>query len=390
MHQADFFGGCDLQTSLIIDLLVDSRVLAASVLQTEILLSAAEAILSSFSIRGQADVGVRTAVRLLLPHSPPKRIGDEICYEPCIAAMIYQTVSHRFPQSDSEAQGLLNLCEEMINRGSARIADACESLAFCRATFHASKDDISKHMYWLMRGIEVMTTWLPEDYRRALGFASRRHFDTMCEESADGLLSCLAAVSCSNGDDREKLTEATGLALERASTVLQSVLDDGSMTAPLKDSVEVALLYHIVQIANEQAENNHKKVAAQIISCLEEKPSVGAAITVANSKMYFKLLQIAASILSEEETASSDNSMSSASCAFSSDGLHILMVRLNQVMFWEGESSNRTDYFTAVQMKLCNGLMRALATAGLHAEEKKDAGVISLEDEVALMLGAAV
>jgi hypothetical protein len=34
--------------------------------------------------------------------------------------------------------------------------------------------------------------------------------------------------------------------------------------------------------------------------------------------------------------------------------------------------------------------MRALATAELHAEEKKDAGMISLEDEVALMLGAAV
>jgi hypothetical protein len=59
-------------------------------------------------------------------------------------------------------------------------------------------------------------------------------------------------------------------------------------------------------------------------------------------------------------------------------------------MFWEGESSDQTCYFTALQMKLCNGLMRALATAGSHAEEKKDAGVVSIEDEVALMLGAAV
>ncbi|KAL7511013.1 hypothetical protein ACHAXN_007948 [Cyclotella atomus] len=384
MYQTDLVCGCNLQTSLISNLLIDSGVMALPVLETEILLSAAEAILSSFSIRGQADVGVRTAVRLLLPHSPPKRIGEEICYEPRIAAIIYETISHRFPQSDAEALGLLNLCEEMINRGSARIADACESLAFCRATQHASNRNASKCMYWLMRGIEVMTVWLPEDYRRSLGFACRRHFDALCEESADGLLSCLAAVSRSNGDDQEKLTRTTGLALNRASTVLQAVLDDDSMTTPLKDSVEVALLYHIVEIANEQAESNNEKVAAHIVSCLEEQPSGGAAITLANSKMYFKLLQIAASILSEEEKTS-DDSMSSASCAFTSSGLHILMV-----MFWEGKTSEHTDYFAAVQLMLCKGLMRALATAGSQVEVKQAARVLSLEDEVALMLGASV
>ena len=383
---------CCLQTCLISNLLVDSKVLDLQSTQTEILLASAEAILSSFATQGQSDVGVRTTVRLLLPPAPPKRIGEEICYEPRIAAMIYETISHRYPDTDAEAHSLLDLCEEMISRGSARIANACESLAFCRASHHASTGNLSRQVYWLLRGIEIMTVWLPEDYRRVLGFASRRHFDAMCEESADRLLSCLAAVSCFNGEDEDelaKLTDCTAVALGRASTILDAVIQDDSMAGPLKDSVEVALLYHIVTIANKQAESDYTQVAVHIVNCLEEQSSGGSVTTLANSKMYYKLLRIAVAILGEEETSSGD-SMSSTSCAFTIYGLQILMARMNQVLFWERKSSDKAEYLGIMRMILCKGLVRAFASGSKQEQKEQVVKKITIQEEVAWMLGASV
>lgn len=66
-------------TSLLCDLLVAAGCITPRTdsskvnIQAELLLLAAESILSSFSVQDQSDVGVRTAVRLLLPHAPPRR-----------------------------------------------------------------------------------------------------------------------------------------------------------------------------------------------------------------------------------------------------------------------------------------------------------------------------
>ena len=97
-------------TSLLCNLLVDAGHISPQKessevnIQTELLVLAAESILSSFSVQEQCDVGVRTAVRLLLPHAPPKRASGpaandmteessteedgSIIYEPRIAAMV--------------------------------------------------------------------------------------------------------------------------------------------------------------------------------------------------------------------------------------------------------------------------------------------------------------
>lgn len=373
---------------MICNLLADSKVIAPA-FQTELLLSAAESILSSFSILGQSDVGVRTAVRLLLPHAPPKRIHDEIYYEPRIAATISGTISHRFPDSDAEAHNLLNLTEELIRLGSARIAYACESLVFCRASFHASKEDLSKQVYWLLRGIEIMTVWLPEEYRRTLGYASRRHFDVMCEQSADDLLSCLSATQCSLGGDAEKLMEEIFLSLKRAKIILEVVLRDDSMADALKDNIEVALLYHIAGVADQQVEDDQSAMAAHIIHCLEERSCGGSVTTLANPKMYLRLLQIATSILGDED-AMIDGSTASKSCAFPVNGLHILMMRMDQVLCWEDKTSDSMECLAAMRMILCRGLMRAFASDSNEMLRKDTNVIVSLDEEVAMILSPSV
>jgi len=371
--------------------LIDSGIITLPSIQTEILLSAAESIVSSFSVQGQLDVGVRTAVRLLLPHAPPKHIGEEICYEPRIAAFISETISRRFPDSDAEAHNLLNMTEEMIRRGSVRIADACESVAFCRASHHASKKDISRLIYWLLRGIEIMSVWLPADYRRTLGFASRRLFDMTCKKSAEDLLSCLSAMHMTSEENVEKLTRETALALNCARKILEAVLQDDSMADALRDSVEVALLYHIVNIALRQAENDHTQMAEHIVHCLEERSSGGSVTTLANSNMYLRLIEIAVGMMNEEEKVLS-GSLTAVSCSFSVHGLHILMARMDQVSFWEGKNSDRIEYLSAMKMILCKGLMRSFASDP-KADLKREcirAGTVSLDEEVASMLDPSV
>ncbi|KAL3797648.1 hypothetical protein HJC23_013480, partial [Cyclotella cryptica] len=398
-------------TSLLCNLLIDAGCITLPTIQTELLLSAAESILSSFSIQGQADVGVRTTVRLLLPHSPPQRISGDVCYEPRISATISEAISHRFPGTDAEAHNLLNLTEEMIQRGSVRIADACESLAFSRASHHASVGNWERHVYWLLRGMEVMSDWLPEEYRRTLGFACRRHFDSLCEKSADELLSFLVATRCLLDEKGgEKVTEEAACSFRKASTVLEAVLKDNSMASVLKGHVEVNLLYHIVNIAVQQAKNDSTRTALHVIDCLDERSMTegsrggGAVTTLAHSGMYLRLLQIAVAILDEEEQ-STHGQMEFTKCAFSVHGIHILMARMTQVLFWEGLSfpnheltevpklSDRANYLSAMRLILAKGLMRAFATnSGVDSSEEtgKIAKKISLEEEVAMMLRPSI
>ena len=256
-----------------------------------------------------------------------------------------------------------------------------------------------------------MSVWLPEEYRRTLGFACRRHFDSLCEKSADELLSFLVATRClldQNGG--EEVTAQAARAFRKASTVLEAVMEDDSMASVLKGHVEGNLLYHVVNIAVQQAKNDNVQAAAHIIHCLEERcmnegsQGGGAVTTLANSGMYLRLLQLAVAILDDEEQ-SSHGQLEFATSAFSVHGVHILMARMTQVLFWEGvslpsnalnkmpKSSERANYLSAMRLILCKGLMRAFATnSGVDSSKDKGKIVknISLEEEVAMMLSPSV
>ena len=169
-----------------------------------------------------------------------------------------------------------------------------------------------------------MAVWLPEGYCRTLGFASRRHFDLMCEESADALLTCLAEAPCYDEEDQEKLTEKTRVSLKGASIVLSTLEQHDTIEVSLSDNVEVALLHHVRSIFNGLAEGNFASMAAHIIHCRDERP---------NLTMYLRLLEIAINIMNDEE-ALLDGSFTFR-CKFSTKGMHTLMATTYQAIFWE-------------------------------------------------------
>ncbi len=403
-------------TSLFCNLLIDAGCISSEEassssanIQTELLILAAEAILSSFSVQEQSGVGVRAAVRLLLPHAPPKRVEGEVVYEPRISATIAEAISHRLPDSDAEARDFLHLCEEAIRLGSVRIADACESMAFSRASFHRSKGHLHREVYWLLRGMEILSNELPTQFQRKHGFACRRHFDALCENSANDLISMLASTTYALSGE-SKLEEETFVSvLQAARNVLEAVVQDEDMASLLKGHMEANLLKYVVDIALADALGDTTKMASDIVRCLEERclPGEeygGVVSTLANPKMYAKLLHISAAILHKEESLF-NGTMESTKCAFSVQGMHILMARLTQVLSWEGITTSssaipktptkeRKEYFHAMRLTFCKGLMRAFASAQTNASaEKVGKGVgveQSLKDEVELMLSPCI
>lgn len=402
-------------TSLLCNLLIEAGCISAEEtnsssvnIQTELLILAAEAILSSFSVQEQSNVGVRAAVRLLLPHAPPKRIEGKVVYEPRISATIAEAISHRFPDTDAEARDLLHLCEEAIRLGSVRIADACESMAFSRASFHRSQGHLHREVHWLLRGMEIQSNELPTQFQRKFGFACRRHFDALCENAANDLISMLAATTYGTNGASKLDEEAFVSVLQAARNVLEAVIQDEDMASLLKGHLEANLLKYVVDIALADALGETSKMASDIVRCLEERCLTGdeyggVVSTLANPKMYSDLLHISAAILHKEESLF-NGTMESTKCAFSVHGMHILMARLTQVLSWEGITTSssalpntptkeRKEYFHAMRLTLCKGLMRAFASAQTNSSESdgKEGGVKqSLDEEVELMLSPCI
>jgi hypothetical protein len=394
-------------------------------LQTELHLLAAEAIVSSFSVQGQCNVGVRTAVDFLLPYSLPKHVKKsviagktlasnyDIVYEPRISAMIANVLSHRPPATDSEARDLLLLCEEAARLGSIPIADACETLAFSRASHYRADGIHSREVYWLLRGMEVLSLWLPPDRRRRLGFASRRHFDLLCERSANDLISMLsdaAVANLSNAGIMETKEKEMSKVLRVAEDVLEGILPDDAMAPVLQGHVEASLLKYSVDIALADANGDTVQVATRIVHCLEEhclSEDDGQVVsTLADPRMYSYLLHIAFAILVKEDEVTEGLPMEFAKCAFTIHGMHILMARLTQVLGWEGiicvsnestpcqpkqPSNARKAYFKAMRLAFCKGLMRALSTdQPVRKSSTTKKGSVSLEEELELMLSPCI
>ena len=396
-----------IKTSLLCNLLVSAGCInpqqdsSKTNIQTELILLAAEAIVSSFSVQEQCDVGVRTAVRLLLPHAPPKRSStekDTIIYEPRIASMIAEVLSHRLPATDAEARDLLQLCEDVIQLGSVVIADACEALAFSRAQYHKVNGNLTREVYWLLRGIEIQTCWLPSDRQRKLGFASRRNFDVLCEQSANDLISMLstaAITSFSNKGLSESEEKKMLSVLQSAEDVLDGIIQDEVMASVLTGHVEANLLKYAVDIALADAKGDTVQVAADIVHCLEERclseDYGGVVSTLANPTIYTDLLHIAFAILVKEDDESRGKPMELAKCAFTIHGMHILMAQLTQVLSWEKQPSGaRGEYFRAMRLAFCKALMRIMAVADEASATKEKCGEVTIDNELELMLSPCI
>lgn len=442
-------------TALLCDLLVGVGQLPSEAtanplvdLPTEFFISAAHAIQSSFAVQRLNDVGVRLAVRLLLPRVLPSRhrrnVETDRSHRIVCAATVSDLLSRHVPKTDAEARSLIALCAPILKGcQSIRIAEACDEIALCRYRHHLSNYRPGGAVHWLLRGMECWTFLSGAQQQeghdtktasKGALFASsscRRHFESTCNRAIFALLAARAELgddgiiieSASSNEQNEEVDGNPSVVnhlLEVAKDIAMSISDD-DMAVHISSFPYVALLQHVVDIVLALAiqskssgdgfdsrANSYMKAAHAIVQCLEERlddsdrgnesPSV---VTLAHPNYYENFLLLALEILEREE----HDSESETSIAFDVHSIQVLMGRLSDLECDEsiqkravtGKETAKISSFPKERMKLqlCNGLMRAFvaenARKGTNTmKSSKSLASAPNDGVVGLMLGPSM
>jgi len=404
--------------SLLCDLLTSAGRIQPSMLtydlQTNLQLSASASILSSFASQSQHSVGVRLSTRLLLPHATPANVR--------VTSTLAETLGRHWPRTDAEASGLLSLCEDLTLRGSVRVADACDSICWCRYQHHASNGMAGGAALWLLRGVDIWSSLRaalqeakgepPSLLEVELAGSSGRRFVTICTETSRALLAELA----NSSDDGEALTHHHKIAKD----MLEAIME-GELAHLIRRDQSVALLQHVFDIADATVANNNGVIAQNVVNCLDERVDAegdGSVKILAPPSMHANLLSLALDVL-EKENAEVDGTVAAqeprSSSSFEVNGIQALMARFAQLTFNAtlspemmrdsslggknastllAESSAKLPFEEQrMRKELCNGLMRAFVSE--NAKRKKDASDTQRLDagigrQVDLMLGPSM
>jgi len=389
-------------------------------LQTHLLLEASSSILSSFAAQSQHDVGVRLSARLILPYATPDNVR--------VAATLAETLGRHAPRSDAETRDLLTLCEDLIVRGSVRVADACDSLCYCRYQHHADVGKAGGAAHWLLTGAEIWTSVrstldeakgkVPSPLEVELAGACGRRFVTVCMETARSLLSELAMPS-------------SGQALAHYCKVGKEMLEaimEGDLAHLIRREQSTALLQHICDIADAIKDDDRSALAESIVDCLDEKVDKevsGSVDILAPPSMRANLLKAALTyILEKEDTKfSADNNLKEAqedsstksfavpASSFDVRGVQALMARLTELTYNASFSpvsmrsanlggkkatasspANLPFDEEKMRLALCNGLERAFVSENAKRKEasKPQSLTAGVTRQVDLMLGPSM
>ena len=292
---------------------------AAPELETDLLLSAADAIVSSHA-PGRADIGIRLAISLLLPHATPK--GDHR-----IEASLAEILSHHKPETDTETTQLLDLVRPLVVKKSVRVMDGCTNLVLSRYQHYA--DNAVGAVYWLLRGLELE--------REAYGFevgSCNRLLLTSCITTAQALLMGLVGEH-----------ENVGTTFAHAKDLATSIREDDLDTSAIR---EVSVLLHVVDLAIAIVQTQGDSiVASHIFSCLIEGiRSDGVVYTLAHPSMHWAFLQLAYVILNNDNT----------SAPFDVSGMECLLMRLTEIVM---ATDKEHDDIPKMRLAFAQGLMRA-------------------------------
>jgi hypothetical protein len=306
-------------------------------METDLLLSAADAIVSSHS-RSRADVGTRLAVGLLLPHSRPQ--GDLR-----ITAALSEIIAHHSPGTDAETKLLLDLVHPLVAKKSLRVVDGCVNLILSRY-HHYDGTSAGGAVYWLLRGVELER----EVYHYMEVGSCSRLLMTSCVTTSSALLSGLV------GDN-----ESLGTIFTKAKDMATSIREDDLDLSGVR---EVAVLLHVADLATAIVEKRRDDVVASHISgCLADGVGNDGAIHVlAHSSMHWNLLRLAYVILNK----------CAESAPFDVAGMEVLLLRYTEL----------GNYEPKMRLAFAKGLMRAHVTENAKRKTSMSSSTASHLDGV--------
>jgi hypothetical protein len=311
---------------------------SAKDIQINLLLEAAEAILSSHS---NPDIGIRLVAHLLVPHCSSKN-------DLRIVSTLAEALEHHIPQTDSEAQLLLDIVRPLITiKRSKRILDGCLSMIVGRyrqliATMDrdTTRQNANIAMNWLLTGAELEA----EMFDKGICF---RLIVIACRQSSYKLLQLLLGKDPWRIDGIEV---AQGFSL--------------ALTDKMEDVESVRLLHSISSMAvavAEQSSDRTSVVAQSIGYCLRQG--------LAPPTMHRDLLTLAKSVLDYEDNLFATGHHESMESSFSVDDMQALMEHF--LCLTTLSDTNLWDEKDQMNLALGKGLMRAFVTENkkLHKQD---------------------
>lgn len=313
-------------TALLCNLLVESGKIELSQLSfdidTELLLSASTAILSSFSIQKHSEVGVRLSARLLRPYIAPQN--------PQVTAYVAEMLGRHWPKSDAETMSLLESCRDAVSIGSKRMLDACDSLAFSRSKHHSNHGSVQKSVYFLLRGIEYISFFGEEvkKMEKVQVFTNStcfRRLALMCAETTEYILSKIH--KCFSAEIQEIDVTVLTEPLKTCRTIVDTI-DEDKIVHLVQSYPSIHLLKHIATFSLSFTLGKKSEAAEAIINCLKDRQDVdGSVIILANPGQYGYLLSCAYDILVDEDA---NANLASSTSSFDLEGMQILFSRFTQ------------------------------------------------------------
>jgi hypothetical protein len=283
--------------------------------------------------------------------------------------------------------GLLEQCRDAVIRGSQRILDACDSLAFSRALQYETRGDFAKAVGLILRGLEFASSFgsemlqdvpdpqdhhYPSIYTRTMCF---RRLTVICASLASRILELMSSCLFSaNENDTLSLTESL-----KESKHIMSIIssDDNTVSRLVSFDPSICLFQYVVDIGWNLVHGDNHHAALGIIHCLKERRDVdGSVIILANARLYGYLLSAAYKILTVEDE---EGPLSKASASFDVQGMRVLFCRMTQYSSQEEEDGDHVkrsklhEDITEDSMRLAlgKGLMRAFIVQNRRMTEKK-------------------
>ncbi len=319
-------------------------------IQTELLLSAAFSIRSSFATEGQADIGTRLVVRFFLPHI---KLDSDIR----ITANMVDALEHHSPATDAEANSLLDLCRKLVERKNIRVLDGCVSIALARHRHYLMDKRPGGAVHWLLVGMDFEALCLygtkrTGNWQKTLATSvCYRVLVTYCMETSEALLKGIL------GEE-----EGVSLLFARGKEMI-AACEESDIAGYI---AAVKVLQHIVSMAEAIADRKDDAlVASSIISCLEERPNDeddGVVFCLARSSMHWNLLRLAKVIVDRNTEREKIEEMHLYMASFDVRGMQVLLEKLTIIIAtfeMEGQTAVSPEDVQQLRLAFAEGLMRA-------------------------------
>jgi hypothetical protein len=320
--------------------------------KSELLFNGAFALRSSLATEGQHDLGARLSVRLLVPYV---KTGDDVE----IAAAIVNTLEHHSPETDAEANTILQLCLKLVERKNVRILEGCISIVLARYRHFRSDQRPAGAVHWLLKGIELESMVLCDGPQRTGAWQETlstgvcyRLLVAYFQKTAQSLLKCLL------GDE-----EGASLQFASAKEMAAAAQEENEASSFIP---AVKVLEHFVGMAEAiAARKDESLVARGIVACLEERANdeEGSVVSsLASPSMHWNLLRLAKGILDRNAQRDRLHERQSYSAPFDVRGMQVLMERFTiMIASREIEKSSPIPENETTNMRraLGGGLMRA-------------------------------